>query len=342
MPITYLGSQNTVTNADGVQSIDAALPSGTQTGDMLIAVVGAMGPQLAAGGADPGLSTPAGWTLFAGGFDAPSVSTSYGFRLNVYYHKIVGGEAATVNFTSAAAGKIGVGISAYRGADTLNGYAVTNNPGDGTTSSYATNNVTIGDGVRLMSAYGDRTGNTQAFSGGTSYVRNRVESSNVTFELGDSNGPPGAGSYKKTLQFTNPTGVGVFILFGMSAAADTPNNPVVPPSLVYTVKSPVYEVDATKSASGMGGAISFTVEYVSGATLNYEQVTPGYFNFQADDTDDSAYNIVMNETGNPQSPVKQKINLAAINPNPVVTNPGGGATGTSINETVVRQNGNWA
>jgi hypothetical protein len=340
MPISYLGSQGTVTTTAGAQSIDASLPSGIQAGDFLVAVVGSTGQQLAAGGADPGISTPAGWTFFAGGFDAPTVSTSYGFRLNVYYHKVTGSEGTTVTFTSAAAGNIGVSINAYRGADTLNGYAVTLNPGSGTTTTYPTNSVSIGDGVRLMSAYGDRTGNTQAFSGGTSYVRSRVDSLNTTFEFGDSNGAVGAGSYKKTLQYTNSTGVGVFILFGMSAAVDTPNNPTVPPDLNYQVAVPCYAVNMRSSASGMGGAVSFTVEYVSGATLDYEQVAPGYFVFVADDTTDAQYNLVMNETGNPASPVKQLINLAAVNPN--ATSTPAPTTGTSLQETVVLTNGNWA
>lgn len=343
MPIAYIGSQNTATTALGVTSLDAALPNSVQAGDVMIAVVGVMGQQLANGGGDPGLSTPDGWTLIAGGFDAPTVSTSYGFRLNVYWRKYTGTEGPTATWTSSTpGGHLGVGISVYRGADTINGFAVTLNPGTGTTTSYAMNSVTIGDNVRLMSVYGDRTGSTQAFSGGTSYVRNRVETTDVTFELGDSNGAVGAGSYKKTLAYTNATGVGVSILFGLSAASETTTNPTIPPTLTYTSIAPTQAVDARKSASGAGGALSYTVEYVSGAVLTYEQVAPGYFVFQVDDVTDAQYNIVLSETGYPTA-IKQVVTIAAIDPDGTA---GGGAvtptTGTSLNETVVRQNGQWS
>jgi hypothetical protein len=340
MPITYVGSQTAVTTSDTAQSVSVNMPAGVQAGDMLLAVVGVTGEQLSSGGSDPGVATPSGWTFFAGGFDAPTVSTSYGFRLNVYYRKATGSETS-VTFTSASpGGKVGVSVNLYRGADTLNGYAVTLNPGSGTSSSYVTNAVNIGDGVRLMSAYGDRTGSSEAFSGGASYVRSRVESTNTTFEIGDSNGAVGAGSYKRTLAYTNPTGVGVFILFGMSATVDTPANPTVPPTLNYTVQSPVYAVDATQSSSGMGGAVSYTVEYVSGATLSYVQVKPGYFAFVADDTTDAQYNIVLNEAGNPASPIRQRVTLAAIDPNGTAAPPSSTVV-TSINETVVLSNGAW-
>jgi RHS repeat-associated protein len=128
-PITHRASTTASTGSGTATSITVARPTGTQTGDQLLAVVGVHG------GTELTLTTPTGWTLI----DSRSQNTNV--RLGLYRRLATADDPTewTFTWTGATPSRKAVGaISAYTGVDTaapIDGWATDPNPSSATHTS---------------------------------------------------------------------------------------------------------------------------------------------------------------------------------------------------------------
>ena len=155
-------------NAGGSTSLTITRPTGTQTGDVLLA-------QVTTAAATATVTAPAGWTL-----QNSTADTGNNVRDLLYWRVAAANDPTSWNWTFSSSLKASGGITVYSGVDPaspINAAAVTTN---GTaTNLVAPSVITTKDNTMVVATYGTRTGTTITAASGMSERYDQASTGNA-------------------------------------------------------------------------------------------------------------------------------------------------------------------
>lgn len=204
MAITARTPTSSDSGTTATTSVTLTKPTGTTTGDVLLA-------SFSADGSGTPSAVPSGWTLLG------SVTNLSNPHIYAYYRQVVAGDSATTSWTWTlnAAEVWGGNVQAFAGVDPatpLDTAAVTMSNATATTTSFPVSITTVTDGAMLVSTLGANTGASVTPTPPAGFTSDTLV--NAGFTAGKANslahmllGSAGAGSYTWTINSGRAGGV---------------------------------------------------------------------------------------------------------------------------------------